>query len=70
MSHVPVLLQSSIDSLALKSGDVFLDATLGGGGHSEAVARQFGDKVRIVAIDLASKTLHQATERANKRTTK
>jgi len=68
MLHIPVLLQSSIDSLALKSDDVFLDATLGGGGHSEAVARQFGDKVRMVAIDLDNETLRNANDRINKLT--
>lgn len=63
MPHIPVLLQPSLDSLALKPGDVFLDATLGGGGHSEAVVRKFGAKVKIIGIDLDQARIDEAREK-------
>lgn len=55
--HIPVLLHETVDGLALKDGDVVIDATVNGGGHSEEIARKFGAKVRIVGIDLDADAL-------------
>ncbi|HBD24855.1 MAG: 16S rRNA (cytosine(1402)-N(4))-methyltransferase [Candidatus Zambryskibacteria bacterium RIFOXYD1_FULL_40_13] len=52
MIHKSVLLHEAIDGLDIKSGDVFVDGTLGGGGHSEEVSKRFGNSVTIVGIDL------------------
>ena len=49
--HKPVLLHESIDALDLQIGEVFLDGTFGGGGHSQEVRRRLGDKIRIIGID-------------------
>ena len=35
--HVPVLLDASVDGLALKPGGVYVDVTFGGGGHSRKI---------------------------------
>lgn len=51
MTHVPVLLTTSVDGLAIHPGDVVIDATLGGGGHTEEIIRRFGDTVTVVGID-------------------
>ncbi|MCU0105276.1 16S rRNA (cytosine(1402)-N(4))-methyltransferase RsmH [Acholeplasma vituli] len=37
MKHYSVLLKESIDALNLKKNGIYVDATLGGGGHSEAI---------------------------------
>lgn len=37
MKHYSVLLKESIDALNLKENGIYVDATLGGGGHSEAI---------------------------------
>lgn len=47
--HISVLLKETIDALSPKDGDVFLDATLGGGGHTEALLR--AADVRVIAFD-------------------
>jgi 16S rRNA (cytosine1402-N4)-methyltransferase len=60
MEHVPVLLQESIEGLDLKPGSVVVDATLGAGGHSSAIAREFKDTVRIVGFDLDIEALKLA----------
>lgn len=53
--HLPVLLKEAIDVLALENGDIYLDATLGEGGHAEEVFKRFGDNLTIAGID-ADKT--------------
>lgn len=49
--HKPVLLKESIEALKLKPGDVVVDATLGGGGHSEAILGEIGSTGTLIAID-------------------
>ncbi len=49
--HIPVLLKETIDLLDVKQGDVVVDATLGGGGHSEALCSRFGRTITLVGID-------------------
>lgn len=49
--HKSVLLKESIDGLSLSPGQVFLDGTFGGGGHSREVRKRFGDKVQIIGLD-------------------
>lgn len=51
MTHITVLLQQTIDGLDIEIGDIIVDGTLGGGGHSEEIARRHGDSVRIIGID-------------------
>lgn len=50
MIHVSVLLQETISALDLENGEIFLDATIGGGGHSREVLRHF-PKVKIIGLD-------------------
>ena len=57
MEHVPVLLNESIEGLNLKAGDTVVDATLGAGGHSSAIAKEFGKTVRIIGFDLDAEAL-------------
>ncbi len=58
--HVPVLLHESIDGLHLSEGSTVVDATLGAGGHSSEIARQFGHGVRIIGFDLDADALQLA----------
>ncbi|MBI2086602.1 MAG: 16S rRNA (cytosine(1402)-N(4))-methyltransferase RsmH [Candidatus Zambryskibacteria bacterium] len=48
--HKSVLLHEVVESLDLKNGEVFVDATYGSGGHSKEILRQF-PKVKVVTID-------------------
>lgn len=50
--HKSVLLHESIDGLDIKKGDIFVDGTLGNGGHTEEVVKRFGSAVSIIGIDL------------------
>lgn len=49
--HKPVLLEEVIENLKLKNGDVVVDATLGGGGHSREILEKIGDEGVLIAID-------------------
>jgi len=49
--HKPVLSQEIIRGLGLKNGDVVVDATLGGGGHSEQILGMIFPDGKLVAID-------------------
>lgn len=63
MVHKSVLLHESIDGLDIKKGETFVDGTLGNGGHTEEVAKRFGDTVVMIGIDLDP----DAIERTKKR---
>ena len=63
MIHETVLLKETVDGLNLKKGDIVFDGTLGGGGHSEYVAKTFGKDVKIVAVDRDREALNRAEAR-------
>ncbi len=50
--HIPVLLHESIDGLAITKGDVIVDGTFGGGGHSREILTEFGATVTLICVDL------------------
>ena len=60
--HVPVLLQEVVDSFDLKSGDWFLDATVGGGGHAKALLKKFPQIKKYIAIDQDAEAIAAAKE--------
>src|ERR1041384_7536 len=60
--HRPVLLTESIEFLAPQRGGLFIDCTLGLGGHSEAVL-QASPQTRVIGIDRDSAALELASER-------
>ena len=49
--HVPVLLNESIDGLAIKPGGTYVDVTFGGGGHSREILRRLGPDGRLFSFD-------------------
>ena len=60
--HVPVMLDESLELLAVERGGVFVDCTLGLGGHAEAVLRASPDAT-LVGIDRDEQALRRARER-------
>lgn len=49
--HTPVLLEESLDALAVKPDGVYVDCTFGGGGHSRGILSRLGRHGMLVAFD-------------------
>ena len=62
-SHIPVLLEKAIEELSIPKGARYVDATLGFGGHSEAILEKGGE---LLAIEADSEMLSFAEERLSK----
>lgn len=61
--HVPVLFQETLDLLAIKPDGIYVDCTLGGGGHSAAIAERLGPNGRLIGLDQDENALKAAGER-------
>ena len=49
--HNPVLLQESVQALAIKKDGIYVDVTFGGGGHSREILNHLGENGKLVAFD-------------------
>ncbi|MDR1344390.1 MAG: 16S rRNA (cytosine(1402)-N(4))-methyltransferase RsmH [Tannerellaceae bacterium] len=49
--HVPVMLNESIEGLHIQPDGMYVDVTLGGGGHSRAILERLGDRGRLYGFD-------------------
>jgi 16S rRNA (cytosine1402-N4)-methyltransferase len=61
--HEPVLLSETLDLLVHEQGGLYLDATLGLGGHSEAILKKLSPEGRLLGLDLDPASLSAARER-------
>jgi len=60
--HNPVLLNPTVDGLAIKPDGVYVDVTFGGGGHSVEILSRLGDKGRLIAFDQDKDALENAID--------
>ena len=61
--HKSVLLNETIDGLNIKPDGIYVDGTLGGGGHAFEVCRRLGEKGSIVGIDQDAAAIEAASAR-------
>ena len=61
--HIPVLLAECLEHLNLKTQHTFVDATLGGAGHSLEAAKRLGREGTLIGIDQDEVALAAAGER-------
>ena len=61
--HKSVLLQETIDSLNIQEDGIYVDGTLGGGGHAYEVCRRLGEGGRLIGIDQDADAIAAAGER-------
>ncbi len=50
-NHFSVLLNESVENLNIKQHGIYVDCTLGGGGHSAQILNRLNDKGKLIAID-------------------
>ncbi|HQC35922.1 MAG TPA: 16S rRNA (cytosine(1402)-N(4))-methyltransferase, partial [Bacillota bacterium] len=61
-SHVPVLCNELIEGLDIKPRGTYVDGTLGGGGHSEAITRRLTSEGLLVGIDRDADAIKAASQ--------
>jgi 16S rRNA (cytosine1402-N4)-methyltransferase len=61
--HIPVLLEATLSLLAPQPGGVYIDATIGGGGHAERILEMSTPDGRLLGIDADPLALQAARER-------
>lgn len=61
--HISVLLDETIDGLNINPDGIYVDGTLGGGGHSYQICKRLSDKGRLIGIDQDGEALEAARER-------
>ena len=61
--HIPVMLQECMDALIIDENGVYIDGTLGGGGHSKEILYRISDKGTLYAIDQDDEAIAAATDR-------
>ncbi len=62
-SHEPVLLYETVDALVTDPEGIYVDGTIGGGGHSEEICRRLSGKGRLIGLDQDGDAIEAATKR-------
>lgn len=60
--HIPALLRETVESLDIRPGGVYADATFGGGGHSRAILAALGPEGRLFGFDQDSDAMANAPD--------
>lgn len=61
--HYSVLLQETIEGLAIRADGVYVDGTLGGGGHALSICERLSGRGRLIGIDQDGAAIEAASER-------
>ena len=61
--HYTVMLNEAVDALECQDGKVYVDCTLGGGGHSELILKRISPNGRLIAFDIDNEAIAHARKR-------
>lgn len=61
--HKSVLLDETIENLRIRPDGIYVDGTLGGGGHSYEICRRLGERGRLIGIDQDEDAIRAASKR-------
>ena len=61
--HYTVMLNEAVDALECQNGKIYVDCTLGGGGHSELILKRIQPDGKLVAFDIDDEAIQHSKER-------
>ena len=61
--HYTVMLNEAVDALECQDGKIYVDCTLGGGGHSELILKRIQPNGRLIAFDIDDEAIAHSKER-------
>ena len=64
--HYTVMLNEAVDALECKDGKIYVDCTLGGGGHSELILKRISPNGKLISFDIDDEAISHATKRLEK----
>ena len=62
-THYTVMKNEAVDALNCKDGLVYVDCTLGGGGHSELILQRISPNGKLISFDIDQDAIDAASER-------
>ena len=64
--HIPVLYKETLENLVTDKDGIYLDCTLGGGGHTEGLLKATSEKGKVISIDQDDQAIEFAKKRLEK----
>ena len=61
--HYTVMLNEAVDALECQDGKIYVDCTLGGGGHSELILKRISPNGRLISFDIDDEAIAHSKER-------
>lgn len=61
--HYTVMLNEAVDALECQDGKIYVDCTLGGGGHSELILKRISPNGQLISFDIDDEAIAHASER-------
>lgn len=61
--HYTVMLNEAVDALECENGKIYIDCTLGGGGHSELILKRISPEGKLIAFDIDDDAIEAASKR-------
>ena len=61
--HYTVMLNEAVDALECQDGKIYVDCTLGGGGHSEFILKRISPNGRLISFDIDDEAIAHSKER-------
>lgn len=61
--HYTVMLNEAVDALECQNGKIYVDCTLGGGGHSELILKRISPDGKLIAFDIDDEAIAHSKER-------
>ena len=64
--HYTVMLNEAVDALECQDGKIYVDCTLGGGGHSELILKRISPNGKLISFDIDDEAICHASKRLEK----